>query len=215
MGLSGFFFLFIIITNITSGKFGYKTFGDVDPDAQLQMIKKDPKKFKISVVLILIEHLSIICLAVVLFITFSSYLIFGIIWCISRIGEALIQIYDKKNYWGLLNLANQYFDNSGAKRDALINSGRNILKTKDIRFGFAQILFSVGTIAYTIVFISSGVAPILGWFGLIAGILYGIGNTIFLLKPNFKILWNIGGLLILLFELVLGGWLLVYSVIIP
>ena len=188
----------------------------MDSDAQLQKIKNDPKKFKISVVLILIEHLGIISLAVSLFIAFGpSYnIILGIVWCISRIGEALIQIYDKKNYWGLLNLANQHSDNSGAKRDALINSGRNILKTKESRFGFAQILFSVGTIAYTIVFISSGVAPILGWFGLIAGILYGIGNTTFLIKPNFKVLWNIGGLLVLLFELVLGGWLLVYSVII-
>ncbi|GAG04949.1 unnamed protein product, partial [marine sediment metagenome] len=34
--LSGFLFLFIIITNFASGFFGYKTFGDVDSDAQLQ-----------------------------------------------------------------------------------------------------------------------------------------------------------------------------------
>jgi len=216
MFLSGFFFLFIIITNIASGKFGYKTFGDEDPDAKLQKIEINPTKFKISVVLILIEHLSIIFLAVTLFITFSPYnIILGIVWCIFRIGEALIQIYDKKNYWGLLNLAKQYSDTSGAEKDALIDLGRSILKTKEFIFGIAQLFFSVGTIAYSILFVTSGVNPIVGWFGIVASIIYGFGNGIFLIKPNFKALWNLGGLLILLFEIVLGGWLIIYSLIIP
>ncbi|NVM46283.1 MAG: DUF4386 family protein, partial [Candidatus Lokiarchaeota archaeon] len=116
--LSGFFFLFIIITNFASGFFGYKTFGDVDLNAKLQIISKNPTKFKISVVLILIEHLGIISLAITLFIAFSEYnIILGIVWCVFRIGEALIQIYDKKNYWGLLNLAKQYSETSGVEKD--------------------------------------------------------------------------------------------------
>ena len=211
--LSGFLFLFIIITNIASGIFGYKTFGDVDLNAQLQKINKDPTKFKISFVLILIEHISIISLAITLFIAFSpDYIILGIVWCIFRIGEALIQIYDKKNYWGLLNIAIQYSGTSGVERDALIDLGRSILKTKDSKFTFAQILFSIGTLAYSILFATFGVVPeIIGWFGIVASILYGFGNGIFRVKPTFKVLWNIGGLLILLFEVVLGGWLLFFS----
>ena len=216
MFLSGFFFLFIIITNIASGKFGYKTFGDEDPDAKLQKIENDQTEFKISVVLILIEHLSIISLAVTLFVTFSPYnIILGIVWCIFRIGEALIQIYDKKNYWGLLSIARQYSGTSGSEKDALIDLGRSILKTKEFIFGIAQLFFSVGTIAYSILFVTSGVNPIVGWFGIVASILYGFGNMIFLIKHNFKVLWNLGGLLILLFEIVLGGWLIIYSLIIP
>jgi len=213
--LCGFLFLFIIITNIASSIFGYKTFGDVDLDAQLQKIKNDPTKFKISIILILIEHLSIISLAVMLFIAFSLYnLILGIVWCIFRIGEALIQIYDKKNYWGLLNIAIKYSDTSGTEKDALFDSGRNILKTKEFRFAIAQILFFIGTLAYSILFVTYGVVPIIiGWFGIGASILYGFGNGIFLIKSNFKILWNIGGLLIFLFEIVLGGWLLFFSII--
>jgi len=213
MRISGFFFLFIIITNITSSIFGYKTLGDVDSDAQLQKINKDPTKFKISVVLILIEHFSIISLAVTLFISFSPYnIILGIVWCIFRIGEALIQIYDKKNYWRFLNLAKEYSVTSGAEKDALIDLGRSIFKTKSSRFSFAQILFSIGTLAYSILFVTYGVVPpIIGWFGIVATILYGFGNIIFHIKPNFKILWNIGGLLILVFEVVLGGWLLFFS----
>ena len=212
MRLSGFLFLFIIITNFASSFFGYKTFGDIDSNAQLQKINRNPTKFKISVVLILVEHLSIISLAVTLFIAFSQYnIILGIVWCIFRIGEALIQIYDKKSYWGLLNLAKQYSDTSGAKKDELIDLGRSILKTKTSRFSFAQILFSIGTLAYSILFVTYGVVPtIIGWFGIVASFLYGFGNAIFHIKSNFKILWNIGGLLILLFEVVLGGWLLFF-----
>ena len=210
--LSGFLFLFIIITNITSGKFGYKTFSDLDSGAKLQEINTYPKKFKISFVLILIEHVSIISLAVTLFIAFSSYnIIIAVVWIISRIGEGLIQIYNKKSYWGLLNIARQYSDTSGAERDALIDAGRSILKTKNSCFTFAQILFSIGTLAYTILFVTYGVVPaIIGWFGIVASILYGFGNGIALVKPNFKILWNLGGLLILIFEVVLGGWLLFF-----
>jgi len=213
MWLSGFFFLFIIITNIASGKFGYKTFSDVDSNAQLQKINNDLTKFKISVVLILIEHISIISLAVTLFIAFGPYnIILGIVWCVFRTGEGLIQIYDKKNYWELLNIAIKYSDTSGAEKDGLIDLGGSILKIKNFRFTFAQILFSIGTLAYSILFVTYGVVPaIIGWFGIVASILYGFGNGIFLIKSNFKVLWNVGGLLILLFELVLGGWLVFVS----
>ncbi|NVM37350.1 MAG: DUF4386 family protein, partial [Candidatus Lokiarchaeota archaeon] len=148
-----------------------------------------------------------------LFIAFSEYnIILGIVWCVFRIGEALIQIYDKKNYWGLLNLAKQYSETSGVEKDELIDLGVNILKTKDSTFTFAQLLFSIGTLAYSILFVTYGVVPIfIGWFGIVASILYGFGNVLYRIKPKIRILWSIGGLLILLFEAILGGWLLFFS----
>lgn len=212
MRLSGFLFLFIIITNLLSDFFGYITFGDEDPEAKLQKINKDPRKFKIGVVIILIEHFSIISLAVTLLITFGLYnIILGIIWCVSRIGEGLIQIYDKKSYWGLLNTALKYSDTNGTEKDALVDLSRNILKTKSYRFSLAQILFSIGTFAYSILFALYEIIPIfIGWFGIVASILYGLGNVIFHIKTNFKVLWSIGGGLVLVFELLLGGWLLFF-----
>jgi len=217
MRLSGFLFWFIIITNVASARFGYITLNDSDSEAKLRKIGDNPKKFKISVVLILIEHLSIISLAVMLFIAFSPYnIILAVVWTIFRIGEGLIQIYYKKNYWGLLNIARQYSGTSGAEKDALIDLGRSILKTKSSSFSFAQILFSIGTLAYSILFVTYGVVSvIIGWFGIVATVLYGLGNGIILVKPNYKVLLKVGGLLILLFEIVLGGWLLFYPHIIP
>ena len=211
--LSGFLFLFIIITNMLSNLFGYKTFGDWDTDATLQTISNDPKKFKIGFIFILVEHFSIAFLAITLFIAFSPYnLILGIIWTSSRIGEAVLQIINKGSYWGLLRLAHQYADTSGAEKNAVINSVNTILETKDSIFKFAQILFSIGTFSYSILFVTYGVVPpFIGWFGLIASIIYGIANGIALIKPDFKALGYLGGLLILLFEIILGGWLLIFN----
>ena len=207
--------MFIIITNIGSNVFGYKTFGDVDVNAQLKKINNDQTKFKIGFGLILIEHLGIISLAVTLFIAFGSYnIILGIVWCISRIIEALIQIYDKKNYWKLLDIAIKYSSTSGTENDALTDLSSSILKTKDSIFVIAQLFFSIGTFSYSILFVIYGIVPLfIGWFGIVASILYGFGNGINIIKSNIKGLWNLGGLLILLFEIVLGGWLLFFGII--
>jgi hypothetical protein len=148
-----------------------------------------------------------------LFIAFSSHnIILAVVWTISRSGEGVIQIYSKKSYWGLLDIARQYSGSSGTEKNTLIDLGRSILKTKNSVFSFAQILFSIGTLSYCILFVIYGVVPpIIGWFGLVAGILYGFGNGIRLVKPKFNVLWSLGGLLIWIFELVLGGWLLFYQ----
>jgi hypothetical protein len=215
MSLAGFLFLLIIIINVVSERFGYITFNELEPEVKLQKINKNPKDFKISVVLIIGEHVCIIALAVMLFIAFNSYsIMLALVWTISRAGEGLIQIYYKKSYWGLLNFAKQYPGTGGLEKKALIDSSRSILKTKDSSFTFAQILFSIGTLAYCIMFVTYGVVPaIIGWVGLVASITYGFGNGIRIVKANFKALWYLGGLLILIFEIVLGGWLLFYPLI--
>ena len=213
MILIGFLFLFILVTFFASVAFG-NTIGDVDSDDRLQKINNDPKKFQISVVLALIEKVSVIVLAIMLFIVFSPYnIILGIVWTISRIGEGLIQFYNEKNYWGLLNIARQYSGTSGAEKNSLSDLTRTILKTKDFRFKFAMISWSIGTLAYSIVLVTYGVVPhIIGWLGIVASILVGFGNGIELVKPNFKVP-AIGGLSAILFEVIIGGWLLFYSII--
>ena len=213
--LSGFLFWFIIITNIASNRFGYETFSDLNSETKLQNINRDPKKFEISFILILTEHVSIVCLAVMLFIAFSPYnIMFAVVWTIARTAEGMIQIYTKKDYWRLLSLAKKYSSASGDERETLTDLGRSILERKNTVFTFAQVLFSIGTLAYSVLFASSGVVPLaIGWFGIVASIVYGFGSGTKLVKPDFKALWGLGGLLILFFELVLGGWLLFSSIL--
>ncbi|UCG45442.1 MAG: DUF4386 domain-containing protein [Candidatus Bathyarchaeota archaeon] len=212
MSLSGFLFLLIIITLVAGERFGYSVISDLDSDTKLQEISKDPKKFKIGAMLALIEHGTIIALAIMLFLAFNPYnIILAVIWTISRITEGLINFYNEKNYWGLLNIARQYSSSSGAEKKSLSELGRSILKTKNSVFAFAQILFSIGTLSYSILFATSEAVPvpaIIGWFGIVASILYGFGNGIILVKPNKAMKIFSVGLLILIFEVVLGGWLL-------
>ncbi|UCG67966.1 MAG: DUF4386 domain-containing protein [Thermoplasmata archaeon] len=216
MMLSGLLFLLIIIViTLATSRFGYEIYSNLDSEAKLQNINKDPKKFKMGIGLVLVEHIIIITLAIVLFIAFNSYnIILAVIWTVSRSGEGVIQIYSKRSYLGLLDIAKQYSDSSDSEKQELIDSGRSILKTKNSVFSLAQILFSIGTLSYSILFIVYEVIPIIiGWFGLVAGFLYLFGNGIRFVKPDFNALWNLGGLLIWIFEFVLGGWLLFYPLI--
>ena len=214
MILSGFLFLFILVLNVVMGAFGYlMEKDDYDPDVDLKKIGKNPRKFKTGILLALIEHGSIIALAIMLFIVFSPYnIILGIIWTISRIGEGLGQFYNERKYWGLLNIARQYSGTSGAEKQSLSELALNILKTRDTRFNYTQILWSIGTLAFSIVLITSGVVPqIIGWLGIITGTLGISYNGLFLAKCNFVVLLFIGSLFALLFEVIFGGWLLFFS----
>ena len=128
----------------------------------------------------------------------------------------MIQIYDEKNYWRLLNIARKHSVTSGAEKKLLSDLSRNILQSIKSRYTFVGFLWSIGTLAFSIVLVTSGVVPqIIGWLGIVASILAGFSNGIKLAKHNFKVLFAIGGLLAILFEVILGGWLLFYSHIIP
>jgi len=209
--LSGFLFLLILVLNLAMGAFGYlMEKDDYDSDADLQKINKNPRKFQISIVLALIEHGSVIALTIMLFIAFSPYnIILGVVWTAFRIGEGLIQFYNEPNYWGLLNIARQYSSTSGTEKTSLSDLARTIFKTKDSRFKIAMICWSIGTLAYSIVLVTYEVVPaIIGWLGIVASILVGFGTGIKLVKPNVKDFTIIGGLSAILFEVIIGGWLL-------
>jgi hypothetical protein len=215
MVLSGFLFMFIIITNIASGRWGYENFSDLDSDKKLQNINKSPRRFKTGTILILMEHIGIISLALMLFLAFNSYsLLLAVVWTISRITEGSIQIYNKKSYWKLISISKQYSEANEADKKSLSNFAQSIIKTKNSVFNFSQILFSIGTLVYSILFATYAVVPeIIGWLGIVASIIYAFGNGIQLLKPKFKVLWNLGGMLIWIFEIVLGVWLILSPII--
>jgi hypothetical protein len=208
--VSGLLFWLIIITNIASNQFGYQTTGELDAEIDLPTINKDPRKFKIGFALILIEHVCLILLAVMLFIAFGQYnVLLGMVWLVVRGVEGVIQIFNKRNYWRLLDSARQFTAANEAERNTLEDLRLGILKSKHANFTFAQILFAIGTLAYSILFVTYGVIPaVIAWFGIVASLIYGVGSGMTIVKSDSKVLGYLGGLLILLFEVVLGGWLL-------
>lgn len=214
MMLSGFLFLFILVLNLVMGALGYlMEKDDYNPDANLKKINNDPKKFQISIILALIEHGSVIALTILLFIAFSPYnIILGIVLIICRTGEGLIQFYNEPSYWRLLKIAREYSGASDAEKNSLSEQARTIFKTKDYRFKYAMILWSIGTLAFSIVLVISEVVPqVIGWLGIITSILVGFGTGIKLVKPKIKYT-EIGALSAILFEIIIGGWLLFSSI---
>ena len=145
-----------------------------------------------------------------LFIAFSSYnILLGIFFLVFRIGEGLILYLNDSHYWGFLNIARKYSVSSGTEKNALSDLAHSIFKTKDFRFKIVMICWSIGTLAFSIVLVTSEVVPqIIGWIGIVAGILVGLGNGLKLLKHSFTILLAMGGLSAILFEIIIGGWLL-------
>ena len=215
MMLSGFLFLFILVLNLVMGAFGYlMEKHDYDPDADLKKINKNPKKFQKGIMLALIEHGCVIALTILLFIVFSSYnILLGIVLIIFRTGEGLIQFYNEPFYWKLFKIARQYSSVSDDEKKSLSNLARTIFKGKDTRFKFAMICWSIGTLAFSIVLVTCGFVPeLIGWLGIVASILVGFYTGIKIVKPNLKIP-PIGALFAILFEIIIGGWLIYYSII--
>jgi hypothetical protein len=213
--LSGFLFLLILVLNLVMGAFGYlMEKDDYEPDKDLKKINKNPKNFKIGIGLALIEHGCVIALTILLFIAFSSYsILLGVVWSIFRTGEGLIQFYNEPCYWKLINIAKQYSASSSIEKKSLSESARSIFIGKDTRFKYAMICWSIGTLAFSIVLVNSGFVPLfIGWLGIIAGILVGVGTAIKLVKPKIK-LELVGAMFAIVFEIIIGGWLIYYSII--
>jgi hypothetical protein len=169
-------------------------------------------------VIALIEHASIIALAILLFIAFSPYsLILAIVFTTFRIGEGLIAFYNEKSYWGLVSIARQYSVASGAERESLSDSAGTILETRDFRWNIMHLIFwPIGTFAFSILLVTYEVAPpIIGWLGIVAALVSIPVSGMKLAKRDSKLLFAIGGLLGISFEVIIGGWLLFYSHIIP
>lgn len=211
--LSGFLFLFILVLYlILLPVLGYKLEID-DMDTELQMIDKDSKRFQVSIGLALFHNACVIMLAIMLFIAFGAYnMILGMVWTIFRIGEGLILSYnDIKNYGGLLNMARKYSGASGAEKTSLSDLARTMTKTKSSLFAFAMIFWSIGSLAFSIMLVTYGVNPIIGWIGIVASVLIGFSDGILFVKQKKVIFESIGGLVALLFEVLIGVWLLLFS----
>jgi len=214
MILSGFFYLLILVLmSVYVGAFGYlMEKDDYDPDADLKKINKNPKKFKIGIGLALIEHGCVILLTILLFIISNPYsMLLAIILLIFRTLEGLIQYINEPNYWKLIKLAEQHSDASDVDKNAITDLAGDIFKTKDRRFKYAMICWSIGTLAFSIILVTSEIVPeIIAWLGIVSSILVGFGTGIKLIKPKFKG-EVIGGLSAMLFEVVIGAYLLFSS----
>jgi hypothetical protein len=204
---------------IAMATFGYilePTQKHYESDAKLIDFNEHQMKFQIGVVLALIEHICVVTLPITLFIAYSQYnLIFGILLIIFRIAEGLIQVYSEKDYWSILKIAKRFSIAGDDEKESLRNTYHNILQSKSTRFAFAMVGWSIGTLAFSILLVIYELAPLfIGWIGIISTIPVGLGNVMMLAKPKikfFEVLSSFGGILPIIFEILIGGWLLFFT----
>ena len=209
--LTGFLFLFVLATSALSA--GLIVRPDTDPDETantLNNIAKNHDMYLIGVILDLISHIAIVALACALYLTFSpknrSLALLGTLW---RVVEGGILAFNEINNGVLLAIAQDYIAAEGAEALPLLTMGRTIILMEYWGFMIGLTFFALGSLAYSILFVSSKAIPLpLGYLGVVASILNVSCILLSLVIPSLIFIYTIGFFLIILFELILGFWLL-------
>jgi hypothetical protein len=210
MKLCGFLYLFILVTNAASVGLGNRT--DVtDSSIMLSTISENPGRFRMSVILAIISHLGIVAITGMLFLAFSSYnRQLALIGSVFRLGEAIVMIYNEVSVLSLLDLAKEYVL-TDSNKESLRSLGDQILQRKGTGMDLGLLMLSLGALAYCISFLQSGAVPsMIARLGSAAGIISAVGILV-KLASGYGSISMIGMVLMMVFEVVFGGWLLFFS----
>jgi hypothetical protein len=210
MKLCGFFYIFILVTNAASVGLGNRI-DETDSVSKFLSILEDPDRYRRGVFVAFGSHLGIVMISGALFMAFSSYnRQLALIGSISRMGEALVMIYGEVTVLRLIDLAREYVSVNSDK-ETLRLVGDQILRTKNTGVDLGLLLLSIGAIAYCVMFVQSGAVPSwIAWLGLAAGVISVIGIVINF-ASRFSSIAIIGMVLMMVFEISFGGWLLFFS----
>ena len=205
--LCGFLYLFILLTSVLSQAFAGAALDQADVPGTLSKVTANSKKFRLSVVIDLISHVSIIALAGLLFIAFSPYnrslALIGTLW---RVAEGTILALNEGNKLVILDLSQKSASATGAQAVALESMGRMLISMDQWGFKIGLAFLVLGSLMYAIVFVTSGAVPLgISWFGVIASLLAAAGIILNLINPNISM---VSFLVLIPFEVVLGFWLL-------
>ena len=210
MKLCGFLYIFILVTSAVSAGLGNRN-DERDSGLKFPILAENPGQYRNSVYVGIISHLGILVISGMLFLAFSSYdRSLAMIGSLFRLGEGLILIFNEVSVLRLLDMAKEYVLTDSSKA-SLRMLGDQILHTKNTRFMVGLLFLSIGALAYGILFIQNGAIPsIIAWLGLAAGTISSIGILI-TFATGFELIYSIGLVSMMVFEVVFGGWLLIYS----
>ena len=210
MKLCGFLYFFILVTSAASAGLGNRN-DETDSVSKLTAISENPGQYRMSVNIAITSHLGIVAITWMLFLAFSSYnRQLALIGSVSRLGEALVLIYNEVSVLRLLDMAKEYAL-TDSNKESLRLLGDRILQTKNTRFLLGLLLLAIGALAYCISFVQIGAVPsMIAWLGLAAGIIAAVGILV-KFASGYGTVYVIGMLSMMVFEVVFGGWLLISS----
>jgi len=205
--ICGFLFLFILLTSALS-----QFLAGVAPDSgnvsgTLSNVAANVQKFRLSVVIDLISHVSIIALAALLYIAFSPYnQSLALVGTLLRVAEGTIIALSEASNFVLLDMSQKSASATGAQAVALDSMGRVVISIGEWGYKIGLAFLVLGSLMYAILFVTSGAVPLaMGWFGVIASTLAAVGIFLNLINPNLSM---VSFLALIPYELVLGFWLL-------
>ncbi|UCF29536.1 MAG: DUF4386 domain-containing protein [Chloroflexota bacterium] len=208
--ICGFLFLFILLTSVLSQFLAGAALDPQDVPGTLGKVGENNKKFRTSVVIDLISHVSIIALAGLLYIAFSPYnQTLALLGTLFRVAEGTIIALTEVSNLVLLDVSQRSSSASGAQAVALESMGRTVISMGDWGYKIGLAFLVIGSLMYAILFVTSGAVPIaLGWFGVIASLLAAGGILLSLINPNISM---VSFLVMIPYEIVLGFWLLIWG----
>ena len=206
----GFLFLFILLTSMLSQVLAGAVLDPQDVLGTMNKVAANSKKFRISVVIDLISHVSIIALAGLLFIAFSPYnrslALLGTLW---RVAEGTIIALSEASNFVIIDVSQKSASTTGAQAMALESMGRIVISMGEWGYKIGLAFLVLGSLMYAILFVTSGAVPLaIGWFGVIASILAVGGILLNLINPNLSM---VSFLVMIPYEIVLGFWLLIWG----
>jgi len=209
MRVCGFLYLFILVTNAAGVGLGNRN-DETDFDSKLLSISENPNRYEMSLNISIISHLGILAITAMLYQAFGSYnLRYALIGSAFRLGEGLTMIYSELSVYRLLDIARDYVGSEN--KETLRAQVAQIMEVKNTRVDIGLLFLAIGAAAYCVLLIQSGSVPSrILWLGLSAGILSSIGIIIKLLS-SFSLLAMLGMVLMMVFEILFGGWLLFRS----
>jgi hypothetical protein len=207
--LCGFLFLFILLTTMLSKSMAGAPLDPEDVSNTFGAVTEGGKRFRLSVVLDLVSHVSVVALAGALYPAFSphnrSLALLGTLW---RVAEGTIIAFTELNNVVLLAVAQKFVSATGAEAVALEAIGRTLILAEDWGYKIGLAFFALGWLMYGILFVSTGaVPPVLGWWAVVASLLAVVGRWLALVSPDVGLV-AISFVPIMLFEVVFGVWLL-------
>jgi hypothetical protein len=208
--ICGFLFLFILLTSVLSQFLAGAALDPQDVPGTLSKVASTSKKFRISVVIDLISHVSIIALAGLLYIAFSPYnQTLALLGTLFRVAEGTIIAFAEASNLVLLDVSQRSASATGAQAVALESMGRTVISMGEWGYKIGLAFLVIGSLMYAILFVTSGAVPIaLGWFGVIASLLAAGGVLLSLINPNLSM---VSFLVMIPYEIVLGFWLLIWG----
>jgi len=207
--LCGFLLLFVLLTSVLSKLMAGDRLDPEDAPNTLGVVAQTSKRFRMSIVLDLASHVSVVALSGALYLAFSphnrSLALLGTLW---RVTEGVIIAFNEVNNVVLLAAAQRFVSATGAEAIALETLGRAFIVAEDWGLKAGLVFCALGWLMYGILFVSSGaVPPVLGWFAVVAGILAVVGRWLALVGPDVGLV-AISFVPMMLFEPVFGIWLL-------